>query len=464
MARVVQPRTPPYLAIVLALLFVIATVMAVLFFTRYNTAKKGLDSARTQRDRLANSDQLRRPDVKEMVEEYRKSRGGLQKTVVGQLSDQISQLADAITGMPSTPFLDAKSEIEKTFEEVKPPVRRGLVQHMVDFHKRLAVKDNEIATLQADKTKLQDDLAKAKKDLADAQGDFATKSGQKDQEIASLLQKFQKFEESHTQSLALAKKEYQDSADQISKRAKAQDDEIRTLTRDRNKWKTKYENLYRTKVGTPLDTAKVYRRPDGEIRQVLSEEGLVYLNIGAKDHVTEDLRFTVYPYTGIPDSGAGKAVIEVTNVSGNVSECRIIEQTKDNPIIAGDLVANVVYDALRTYGFIVEGAFDVNNTGDPTMAGNKAIKDLVRRYGGRIMKEVSIDTDYVILGDAPARPRKPDDTDAPGVWNLYNERLKAFNRYREVEDQAKRLQIPRLGGKRFLDLVGYVPAKAEATE
>jgi hypothetical protein len=37
--------------------------------------------------------------------------------------------------------------------------------------------------------------------------------------------------------------------------------------------------------------------------------------------------------------------------------------------------------------------------------------------------------------------------------------MKAYNRYQEIKKQAEGMQIPRLGGKRFLDLVGYIPTK-----
>ncbi|MGB2820295.1 MAG: hypothetical protein WBF17_04900 [Phycisphaerae bacterium] len=465
MARVVQRRTPPYLLIVFVILFVFAASMAVLFFTKYDGAQKQHLEEKEVRKQLADSEQLKRAEIRQMRNQYIKSaKAGMGSTVVTQLNSQIAALADAITGLPNTTFLEAKQEIDKTFQVVKPPVRRGLVKHMTDFNEQLGVKEAEITKLNADKTQLTTELNAAKQALADAKTDFDTKLKQKDDQIAALDQKFQNFETDHNNKLAGAKKEYQTSVEEINKQVAAQADQIKDLDRETRRWKKKYEIEIDKKVRPAVDADRIVRRPDGKVLRVLADENLVYINIGSKNRVTEDLRLTVYPYTGIPDSGAGKAVVEVINVSDSVSECRIIEQAKDDPVIPGDLVANLVYDALRTYSFVVEGEFDIDGSGVPSIAGNKAIKELVRRYGGRLMNDVSIDSDYVILGDPPARPRKPDDTDPPDVWNLYNDRLKSFNRYKAVKDDAEGHQIPRLGGKRFLDLIGYIPTKVASTE
>ncbi|HUS92456.1 MAG TPA: hypothetical protein VM695_11435 [Phycisphaerae bacterium] len=466
MARVVQRRTPPYLTILFAILFVFAAVMDVLFFNKYNDAQEKLTATSNLRRQLANNEQLKRPEIRQMLNNYSKSVDdrGIPSTVVSQLQTQVSTLATAVTGLPNTSFLEAQQEVDKTFTAVNPPVRRGLVKHMTDFNEQLGVKEAEITRLKAEKAQLDTQVQGLQKELADAKSDFDAKLKAKSDEIAALDQKFQNFQTEHNQKLDDAKKEFEGSAAQIKKQVTELASQLDQTQREVTVWKKKYDKLSKEKLGTPIDTDKIVRRPDGKIVRILADESLVYINIGSKDRVTEDLRLTVYPYTGIPESGAGKAVLEVVNVDENVSECRVLQQSKDDPIVPGDLVANLVFDALRTYGFVVEGAFDLAGAGEATMAGNKAIKELVRRYGGRLMKDVAIDTDYVVLGDPPSQPRKPDDTDPQDAWDLYQERLKAFTRYQEVKGQAEGMQIPRLGAQRFLDLVGYIPTKVAEAE
>ncbi|MCD6303997.1 MAG: hypothetical protein J7M21_03425 [Planctomycetes bacterium] len=459
MARVVQRRTPPYLLIVFVILFVFATVMAVLFFNKYDKAEKQRKRLAAIQAELISREQFSRPEIRQMINNYNKATGGVRPTVVGQLTDQVSTLASAITGLPNTTFLEASQEIEKAFAAINPPVRRGLLKHLTDFHDELGVKDARITKLQGEKAQLAAQLAKAVKDLAAAKADFEDKLKQKADELASLDQKFQNFQRQQDQKLADAQKAFTQARDELNKQIADQTEKIQTLQRMIARLQKELAIYKKPKEGPSLRPERIVRRPDGKVSQVLANEGLVYLNIGAKENVTEGLRFTVYPYTGITETGAGKGVVEVVNVSENVSEARIIRQDKNDPIVPGDLVANVVFDMLRTYRFVVEGEFDPDNTGTPSDAGNKVIRELVRRYGGPVVNDVTVDTDYVVLGDPPLRPRKPDDTDPQEAWDAYQQQLKAFNRYQQVKQLAEKYQIPQLGGRRFLDLVGYIPAK-----
>jgi hypothetical protein len=459
MARVVQRRTPPYLAIVFAILMVTSMVLMVLFFNKWSNADKENKRRADLINHMATAQERNGALFRQMFRNYDDAKGNVPPTVFAQMLAQNGELARIVTGGSSAAHAEAIQDTNKTYEQLGIQVRNGLTKHMMQFSLQLSEKDADVARLTQEKAALAQQLAKAGQDLTALKTDFDTKLAQKDQQIESLDQKFQNFETAQNQKLTDAKKDYSSSVSELTKQVASHAAQGQKLQRDVVVWKKKYEALLKNKPDRILDAGKVARRPDGKILRILSGEGLVYINIGSKDRVAEDLRLTVYPYTGIPESGAGKAVIEVTDVGENVSECRILLQSKGEPIVTGDLVANVVYDALRNYNFVVEGDFDLDNKGDTTPAGNKAIRELVRRYGGRVISEISLDTDYVILGDAPARPRKPDDTDPEDAWNLYQERLKAFNRFQTVEKLAKSNQTPRLSGKRFLDLIGYIPTK-----
>lgn len=455
MARVVQRRTPPYLLIAFVVLFVAATVMAVLFYNKFADAQLRYQAQDARMKELASYDQLNKSDeTTKMIAEFHKP-DGPHKTVIGQFRDQVGELAAAITGLPNSSFPEAQQSIDRTFKAIK--VTPGsLTKHMIDYNDQLGVKDTTIKGLQNDKAQLDEKLKAVGKELADAKADFEKKLKDKDDQLAAMDKKFQNFETDHNQKLEDAKKEFISARDDLNKQMAVQADSIVDLNKKIAVVSKKLEIEMGKKIRPVLTEV---RRADGKIKQVVGDKGMVFIDIGSKDRVTEDLRFTVYPVTGIPENGAGKGVIEVTNISDGVSECRIVQQKKDDPIVAGDLVANVVFSSLRSYNFVVEGQFDVDGTGIPSQAGTKAIKDLVRRYGGQIGNEVSLDTDYVVLGDQPPRPRKPEDTAPQEEWDIYQERMKAFNRYQEIKKQAESMQIPRLGGKRFLDLVGYIPTK-----
>jgi hypothetical protein len=463
MARVIQRRTPPYLLIVFVILFIFATVLAVLFYNKASGFEKKHNALSLQMRGLASSDDLRSAQVKDMLREYRNpTRSEVRKTTIAQMNDQISRLTFLITGLTNTPYDEADQRAMQVFEKIG--VQRGLAADLDKFYQDLGVKDAEVGRLKGVSDQLTQQLRDAKKALDDARDDFTAKLQAKDGEVRDLTTKLEQAQQDHASKLQQAKKDYDASVGELRKNVASKAEKISTLEADVRRWKRKYSNEIKQVAKATMDTYKPSRQPDGKIAKVLTDENLVYINIGSKDRVTEDLRLSVYPYTGIPDSGAGKAVVQVTNVKEDVSECRILQQDRNNPILPGDLVANLVYSALRTYNFVVEGEFDPEGTGAASPAGNKIIRDLVRRYGGNVMKEVTIDTDYVILGESPTRPRKPDETDPRDAWDLYNDRMKAFTRYGEVQTAAEKMQTPIFNGKRFLDMIGYIPSKAPAKE
>ena len=76
MARVVQRRTPPYLLIVFVILFIFATVMAVLFLNKFNTAEEQLVKLRETERQIISSTEARNADVAAMIREYQKPKPG----------------------------------------------------------------------------------------------------------------------------------------------------------------------------------------------------------------------------------------------------------------------------------------------------------------------------------------------------------------------------------------------------
>ena len=463
MARVVQRRTPPYLLIVFVILFIFATVMAVLFLNKFNTAEEQLVKLRQTERQLISTTESRNPDIAAMVREYEKSRqSGAAQTVVGQLRTEISLLAGDITGSPNSTFEEARQRTEQTFQAINPPTRHGLLAHMTDFNSQLGVKETEIGKLKTAADEFRAKATDAEAKLAAAGEAHQKALEQKDSQFAASEAKYTAFSQQSDAKREEDKKKFDESVEDLRKQIAAVAKDLEARTRERDLWKKKYEDLLASIARPPLEPDKVVYRPDGKIVSVVPAEGMVYLNIGTKDRVTEGLQFSVYPYTGIPQSGKGKGVLEVVNVRPDVCEARILQQSKDSPIIAGDVVANLVFDSLRSYNMLVEGNFDLNGTGEATPVGNKAIRELIRRYGGNVVKDLSVETNFVILGDAPVKPKKPEDTDPTVSWDHYQERIKDFNRYQQIKDAAAGMKIPVVSSRRFLDLIGYVPTKAKA--
>jgi hypothetical protein len=237
MARVVQRRTPPYLLIVFVILFVFATVMAVLAFNKFNTAEEQLVKFRQTERQLISEGQKKLPEIGDMIRQYdEKARqtGGLAQTVVAQLRGQITLLAGDVTGSPNSTFEEARQRIEQTFQAINPPARRGLLAHMVDFNSQLGVKETEIGKLKTDAEQLRADVTKAQEELAAAKKAFEETLVQKDSQIAAGEAKYTEFTRQSDAKIEEIKKTYDQSVAELRTQMAAVAKDLETRTRERD--------------------------------------------------------------------------------------------------------------------------------------------------------------------------------------------------------------------------------------
>lgn len=135
----------------------------------------------------------------------------------------------------------------------------------------------------------------------------------------------------------------------------------------------------------PLATA---RQPDGRVLTAIPGDDMVYINLGAEDHLTLGLQFAVYSQaTGIPPDGRAKALIEVVSIAPSSSECRIARVARGYPILAGDLIANPAYDRDRAPSFVVVGRFDLDHDGAADADGVHTVESIITTWGGDRIKD-----------------------------------------------------------------------------
>jgi len=211
----------------------------------------------------------------------------------------------------------------------------------------------------------------------------------------------------------------------------------------------------------------IVRQPDGQILSVASDD-VVYINLGRADHVIEGMTFQVYDRrTGIPKLGdgmskdnmpTGLASIEVERVNADSSECRATLQPNQH-ISQGDLIANLIYDRNLKYNFFIYGKFDLAQMNRPNDADRNKIMDLVHRWGGRVQRDINVDTDFVILG---AEPTVDDFTSEqlqdPFYVRKKNDEEAELKAYGDLVTKATDLHIPVMNQNRFLYFIGYYEA------
>ncbi|HOT73316.1 MAG TPA: hypothetical protein PLX18_09075 [Anaerohalosphaeraceae bacterium] len=200
-------------------------------------------------------------------------------------------------------------------------------------------------------------------------------------------------------------------------------------------------------------------KPDAKILQIDFQKGVLYLNVGMEDHVYRGLTFAVYDRNApLPDDGKGKAEIEVFQVSQNVCAARILTSSVKNPIVLDDIVANLIWDPKTSNHFYVAGEFDLNGDGFPEDDGAERIRDMILRWGGTMDEEITVNTDFIIMGDPPRRLLPPSQAEIdrnPTAQQRYEESLARAAQYDALVQKAEVLSIPIFNLKQFYYLLGY---------
>ncbi len=454
MARVVQQRTsPPYLLIAMVFLFLIATTAAVLFYLEADKSAKQITDSAAMYDQIADRSDTRDPEVKQMMA----APGG--KTVVRQFKAQMAAKnaeIDELTGL----IIGSPTQADKAIRQIADAsettgARRALLQEFLDLHKQLVEANKELETREAEradtqtlvditKEELQANVTSLDERVTSLQGELTTKHSDYQTQLADARTEWERLRNSKdvdiellNTSLAEKKREYDLLQNEFEK----------------------FKESVRVLIGTGTDPSKKARVPDGKILMVSDQGRLCYINLGSKDKIKPGMTFSVYPPTGIPEDGEGKAKVIVTNVEQNTSECRLQSQVPGDPIVIDDFVANLAFDPTRTFTFVVIGNFDLYGTGTPTPEGAREAAVLIERFGGKVVTEVSINTDFVIRGEEPPKPETLE-TPTPQEYQVHQEQLRLHGKFREIDAIARSLKVPLLNTNTFLAFIGYTPTPA----
>jgi len=198
---------------------------------------------------------------------------------------------------------------------------------------------------------------------------------------------------------------------------------------------------------------KIY--PDGNITRVVDEK-TCYISLGSGNGVLEDWIFSVYSRG---DAEAAKAQIIVKQVFEETSECVVAREDPRDPIAEGDIIANIAFDESRQYTFLVKGQFDIQGGGEATDEGRDQVIALIRQFGGKVVDDVDVDVDFVVLGPEPAIPAEPDKDIPATMRDIYEAKLRQRDEYLQVKQEAIHLRLRILNTNRFLERIGYVPVK-----
>ena len=132
--------------------------------------------------------------------------------------------------------------------------------------------------------------------------------------------------------------------------------------------------------------------PDGKVTSINEASGTVWINIGSTDDLKPLTTFSVYPETQLgvmrgPEDIKGR--IEVLKIiDGDFAECRIVEDSINDPILIGDQIYSPLWQRGISVHFALIGFFDIDGDGK---SDRDRVKNIIRSAGGVIDAELSID-------------------------------------------------------------------------
>lgn len=442
-----QSNTSLVALVVFIILFLICAVVATIFYTRFEDQKALTANAQSNASKQAANSKELTGLLKEMV-----------TTIIGELPEA---KASAIVN-------DAKMQINESIKNLGTDATAVFGQDNFDLLNTISdIKDKLDAARQeaasnADKiAELTNEL-----DLNNKQHEAETSRLIADKNQAmeaerSVTDKYNSLKELMEKTNDQQMQNWADKLEAAEEKRKLQDINIATLTEQ-----LADANLQLDEALEKVEAIKSF--PDNQIAATKADatvftadtkNGLIYLNIGSEDHVFPGLTFSIFDRNApIPKEGKGKAEIEVFRVNNTSCVAKVLSSSKREPVIKNDVAVNMIWDSKTSNSFMVVGDFDFDGDGTPDRKGKEKIGQMIRQWNGRIVNELTINTDFIVVGQEPEEMTKPtiqQIEDDPEIEGKYAKSVATYNDYQDILEKAKTLSIPVFNRKRFMQLTGY---------
>ena len=466
-----QSNAMLYTLITFVGLFIASTTVAVIYYVKAEENRTSLEEAIRTRDNLAND---REQQALGATVGAKKSQESWLGMMIDHFNHTISLILGGVTEPTSaevkvanadTEVLNALNQAKGYIDIPEPNLTDPNIIGLVPVVKQLTAKLKNIVDANDTMHKLlnesEQQLDEANKAHLEAMQMLTAQKEQLQQDVNDIKQKYADLETLLRQT---TDEQVQTLRGDLQRTENERTALNETLLKTQGELKLAQGRLQRaqeevSKIVPGPDPNILAVQPDGKIILIDDQANVVHLDIGRDKHVYPGLTFTVYDRgSSIPNDGKGKAEVEVFDVEENYSAARIIQSELRRPILQGDLVANLIWDADRTNRFVIAGKFDLNQDGSIDPNGASRIRALIEKWGGQVDDNISINTDFVILGQPPEVLPKPtleqQDVD-PQAMAKYDASMQALNRYNLIKSQAQGLWIPVLTYEKFLYFIGY---------
>lgn len=438
---------------VLGVLTLALFVFTFVFYGKFQGEKRDHEAYKAQVSNFIRPDEQQRDDIRTISDAARQAGG---KSVVSYLVESMQGTMRRVAGSPT----ETAAGLETKLADIPGADGSSLLQVVQDLRSKVTQLEGQLTQADADRRRALEDLENESDRVAKMQESHNAAVTSLNTEIGTYKTEVDRYREGINDT----RKEMDARVERLL--ADARDAEAQ-LT-DRNRQLQDQNLVLQNQVAVLrgeknkdiLKPEDEFALVDGQVAGIDGGSGQVYINVGRADKVRLGMTFAVYSSaTDIrpDDEGVypqGKASLEVIAVDEDSSTARVLRESRGNPVVKGDVIANAVYDPTKTYKFLVWGNFDADRDGRATPQEKMDIEAMVLAWGGEVVEELTGDVDFLVLGERPLLPPPPRAGSPIEIMQEYIRLDQIVQRYNTLFGQAASTGLPVLNEHRLYTLIG----------
>lgn len=444
----------PAILIAMTIVSVVALALfftTVMFYGAKNKAEKELaDAQQASRDFLGGQTDL--PWAIRWQEQATQAR----QPVIAYMNSAWEEMAKRTTGdSQQTP-----EEFQTLLGSISGADVSPLTQVIEQQSRQIASLEQQVSDANDASAAAAADLQSQVERVAQVQADSASTVTALNEEIGKYKAEFDSFRTLVDKTIADNNQRVEEIRREAADRGASDQARIAELEEETLRQQGQLTSLRESQVTSALLPTNEFALVDGRVVGADPTQNVVFIDLGRADRVVLGMSFEVYSNAGVirPDSQGvyppGKATIEIIRINEGSSVARIVRQSRGNPIVNGDVLANAVYDPEKVYHFVVYGNFDTNGDGAPRPEEQTAIKGIISQWGGIIDDDLSGRTDFLVLGDRPVLPPQPLPNVPIAIIQEYIRKSRVVDEYDRLFHAAVQASIPILNQNRLYTLTG----------
>ncbi|MEM9064867.1 MAG: hypothetical protein AAGB51_05195 [Planctomycetota bacterium] len=448
-----RTTTSANMAVTVVILGFLTLAMLILSITMWGNLRKTnqtLADERAQNDTFVRSGERSRADIERIADQANRSN----QSVVAYLVDSLTSTVQLTTGANT----DTAEQVATRLSEAGVGDGQNVIAVLRDRQSQIDALEQRVGDAEAARAAAEQDLANERARVARISEEFEAQADQLATRVTSLSDEVDSYRAGITQTEQRMDERVERVQAQASDTEVRQGSRIRALESENLSLRDTVRRLQQANAASVLSPTDEFALVDGQVAGINAPDNEVYLSLGTNDRVRIGMTFIVYPANVViaPDANGnypqGKGLVEITRLDAETSVARILSELSGNPILAGDNIANPVYDPDKVYRFIVYGNFDANGDGVASQFERPALENRIRDWGGEILDPadgLAGDLDFLVLGARPQLPPQPA-SDAPlPVQRDFLRVRQLVDQYDRLFEEAKAVGVPVLNQNRL---------------